>query len=290
MDKNNLILPASIIAAALIVLSGFVLFSAGQDVTGQEQVLVDLPGYLEKSSSNVTEGSIPSYEDGILSFAEDESEDRLRLISVSGTVTKTASPELAYITLSIETLDKSASKSQADNAVLASKVMDALESAGVASEDIETSSYTVREDFQWNDVLRKSESIGYRTTNTIKVTVRNLDSVGAVIDASVQAGVNRVGSVSFALTKQAQSDLKTLALKEAAENAREKANSISSGLGVAVGQVYSASESSNYSTPYYARSYAMDSVSEAGMSQAPTPITPGDIEFSATVSVQFEIQ
>ncbi len=287
MDKNSLILPVSIIAAAIIIASGFVFFLAGPQDSGQEG-LVELPAYLEKSPSYVSEASLAGYDEGILMLAEDESGDSIRLISVSGTVTKTAGPEIAYISLSIETLDKSASKSQSDNAVLANEVMAALESLGIPSDDIETSSYNLREEWEWNDELRKSESIGYKTSNTIRVTVRDLDSVGSVVDAAVSAGANRVDSVSFALTKQTQSDLKTAALKEAAENAREKAQSIASGLGVNVGQVYSASESSVYSVPYYSRSYAVEAEDAAGM--APTPITPGDIEFSATVSVQFEIQ
>lgn len=165
--------------------------------------------------------------------------------------------------------------------------MDALKNAGIDSKDIETSSYSVQEEFQWNDTLRKSESVGYRTTNSILVKVRDLGKVGSIIDVAVQAGANSVSGVSFLLTDATEASLKTLALQEAAANAKEKAQSIATGLDIGVGQVYSASESSNYVVPYYAKTVAMDS---AAGSAAPTPISPGDIEYSATVSVQFEIQ
>ena len=286
MVEKNIILPVSIIAAALIIVAGFGFFTLNQ-LAGQESIVVQIPGYLEKTTSVQNEGSLSNFGDGVVSFAAADSDEKLRLISVSGTVTKTASPELAYITLSIETLDKSASKSQSDNAVQANQVINALENAGIATGDIETSSYNVREEFEWTEYPRKSVSVGYKTTNTIRVKVRNLGQVGNVIDTVVNAGANNISNVSFGLTNETEAALRTAALKDASENARIKAQSIASGLGIGVGQVYSASESSNYSAPSYARNYAMAEDSGAA---APTPITPGDIEFSATVSVQFEIQ
>jgi len=288
MSENKWILPISLIAAALIIVAGVGFIATNLGPAEQGPVTVQLPGYMQKSSNAQSEGAPAGLDDGVLSFAEDEAGNKTRLISVSGTITKTASPELAYVTMSVETLDKSASKSQSDNAVIAAKVMEALKNTGIGEEDIETASYNVREDFQWNETLRKSESIGYRTTNSIQATVRDLSKVGGVIDVAVQAGANSISGVSFALTKETQSQLRTMALMEAAENAREKAQSIATGLGISVGTVYSASENSSYSTPYYAKSYAMDASGAA--ESAPTPITPGDIEFSATVSVQFEIQ
>lgn len=288
MVEKNIILPVSIIAAALIIVAGVGFFTLNQSA-GQEPIVVQIPNYLEKTTSVQHEGSLSNLGEGVVSFAAADSDEKLRLISVSGTVTKTASPELAYITLSIETLDKSASKSQSDNAVQANQVMTALENAGIAAEDIETSSYNVREDFEWNESMRKSVSVGYKTTNTIRVKVRDLGQVGNVIDTVVNAGANNISNVSFGLTKESEAELRTKALKDASENARVKAQSIASGLGIGVGQVYSASESSQYATPSYAKNYAMED-SGGAVQSAPTPITPGDIEFSATVSVQFEIQ
>lgn len=266
----------AVVAAALIVALALV---GTQPQAGQErQIVVNIPDYLQKP-----EGSGFSGSSGTISFAESDSGKRL--LSVSGTIVKTAAPDKASVILSVSTLDKSASKSQSDNAELANKVMAALASAGIAEDDVKTVSYNLSEEFQWNDSLRKSESVGFRTNNSIQVTVRDLSKVGSVIDAAVQAGANSVSSVSFELSEQKMSELKTAALSDAAQNARQKANSIAAGLGVSVGQVYSASESFEYYVPVY-KSYPMES---AGVSAAPTPITPGDIEFSATVSVQFEI-
>lgn len=286
-EKNVWILPVALVVAALVIVVGFNLSSLVQQKNGGELAQVQLPSYLNKGSSAVSEGTASFAGDGTISFAADSAGNTTRLVSVSGTITKTASPELAIVTFGVETLDKSASKSQFDNAALANKVMDALKAAGIDIKDIETASYSVQEDFQWNETLRKSESIGYRTTNNIQVKVRDLAKVGSVIDVAVEAGANHVNGVSFALTKETEASLQTQALQEAAANAKAKAQGIAAGLGISVGAVYSASESSSYVVPYYAKNYAMDSASGAS---APTPVTPGDIEYSATVNVQFEIQ
>jgi len=290
MEKNNLLLPVSLIVAALVIAISFGFLALNQNNGGQKPVIVELPGYMQKSSASTSEGtlSFAGADNGTISFAADDSGNKIRLISVSGTITKTAAPELAQVTFSIRTLDKSASKSQSDNAVLANKVIEALKNAGIDAADIETSGYNLSEEFQWNDQLRKSESVGFRTTNSVLAKVRDLGKVGSIIDSAVQAGANNVSGVSFMLSKETEAQLKTQALQEAASNARTKAQSIATGLGITVGQVYSASESSNYIVPYYTKSYAMDSAGSA--EAAPTPISPGEIEYNATVSVQFEIQ
>lgn len=289
MGKEQWILAAGLVIAALIVAVGFNMNMLNQQKDTGKQLTVELPGYLVKGTNSVTNGSAISASDGTISFAADNSGTITRLISVSGTITKTIAPDQALIVLSVETLDKSASKSQSDNAELATKVREALKNAGIEEKDIKTSSYNLQEEFQWNETLRKSESIGYKTTNSIRITVNDLTKTGSLIDAAVQAGANRVNSVSFTLSQAKEDELRVSALTEAAANAKTRAQNIATGLGITVGQVYSASENSNYYTPYYNIDYAMEK-SSLGGAAATTPITPGDIEFTATVSVQFEIQ
>jgi uncharacterized protein len=281
------VMAGAIVLAALLVAVGFGFQGLQQQENSFKAMSLELPSYLEKDTGY--SGSVGSYGADMALFSDADSDSRLRLLSVTGQVTKSVAPDEAEITLAVETVDKSAKKSQADNAVLAERVMDALKSAGVAEEDIKTVSYNLREETRWNDSLRKYEPVGYRTSNSIMVTVKNLDATGNIIDAAVNAGVNRVSSVRFTLSRQKTVELRTLALKEAAQNAREKADSIASGLGVSLFQVHSASESSGYSYSNYSRSYDMMESLDAS-DGASTPITPGDIDFSATVNVQFEIR
>jgi len=215
-------------------------------------------------------------------FQASDSESQQRLVTVTGTSTVSMAPDKAVILLSVETLDKSAAKSQSDNAAKSAGVIAALKAAGLAESDIKTVSYSLNEEFQWNELLRKSESIGYRTVNTVQATVNRLSTTGSVIDSAVKAGANSVSQVSFKLSESNESRLKAMALENASGNANAKAQSIAKGLGIALGQVHSASESTNYVFPYY-------SAAEAKTADASTPIVPGNVEVSSTVTVQFEI-
>ena len=213
-----------------------------------------------------------------------------KTLNVSGSVTKNVSPDKVDIVLSVETLDLSAQKSQSDNATIADKVKNAISSLNSVQSEIKTLSYSENEEFQWNDLTKKSESIGYRTINQIQVTLKGdyLTRAGTVIDVAVKAGANSVSSISFGLTDAKELEVRKQALNEASAVAKTKAQSIADGLGITFGKVQSISESSFYYTPNY-KSY--DNVMAAGSSsaQAPTPISAGDVEVSASVNVNFEI-
>jgi len=213
----------------------------------------------------------------------------IKTLSVSGTVIKMVAPDKVDIVLSVDTLDKSAQLSQSANAVIADKVKGTLESFNSVRAEVKTVSYSVNEEFEWNKLTERSESIGYRTSNQIQVTLNGNDISGAgkIIDAAVMAGANKVSSISFGLSKEKELDVRKTALNEASSVSREKADSIAQGLGIAVGKVYSVSENSFYYTPNYANYDMAKAV--AAPEAASTPIIAGDVEVNASVSVQFEI-
>ncbi|NMA44814.1 MAG: SIMPL domain-containing protein [Candidatus Diapherotrites archaeon] len=215
-------------------------------------------------------------------------EELQRTLSANGTVEKLVSPDQAEIYLSVETLANTASVSQENNAKLAEQVRTALKNAGVKDSEIETTYYTVNEEFEWEENWTKKVSKGFRTTNSIKITIKNLTKTGSIVDAAVSAGANRVSNIQFTLSKEAQERAKQEALTDAAKMAKTKAQSIASGLGVTLGKVNSITENAYYYTPNY-RNYdmAMNAITE---SKAETPITPGDVSVSATVSVIYEIE
>ncbi len=287
---HSLIGAAAVIALAFVVVAGITLWNP-QTTNDNTLAVGNLSGSFQKTITTQSEGLAADFGNGSISFAADETGNQKRLVSVTGKVIKSVSPDQAIIVFSVETLDKSASKSQSDNAKTTTDVLNALKAAGVAEQDIKTVGYNLNEEFEWNETTRKSESTGYRTSHSIQVTLHDLTQTGKVVDAAAQAGANRVNSVTFSLSNAKEDELRTQALQEAAQNARTKATSIATGLGVTLGQVFSASESSSYSTPYYYDRMEKTMAGAAQDSAVPsTPITSGDVEFSAMVSVQFEIQ
>lgn len=212
---------------------------------------------------------------------------QLKTLNVSGSVTKMVTPDKVDVVLSVQTLDLSAQKSQSDNAALSSQVMTALKGAGVADSQITTISYSENEEFQYSDILKKSESVGYRTTNQIKVTLTDTTKAGSIVDAAVQAGANSVDGITFGLSDAKELSVREQALAEASATAKAKADSIARGLNVTLGKVHSISETNYNIIPNYTSYDTSKAV--AGSAMPPTPITAGQVEVDATVSVAFEL-
>ena len=76
------------------------------------------------------------------------------------------------------------------------------------------------------------QTVGYRATNTINVTVDDVARAGAVLDAGIGAGANLANGLSFGF-KDA-SGLRCQALDQAARIARADADALAAVLGVRI--------------------------------------------------------
>jgi uncharacterized protein YggE len=209
-----------------------------------------------------------------------------KTLFVSGTASASSDPDKVTIVFSVETEDKSASVSQQQNAQLTSAVKAALVAKGIAAGDIETVYYQLYQDRQYDPDLRRYVDMGFKTAHSMKVELSDVGRAGEIIDAAVGAGANSVSSVSFGLSDGRMEQLRMQALEEAASNAKQKAGSIASGLGVAVSRVMSASEGYSYSPAPYV---SYDMAAGAGSTETRTDIVPGEVQVTAQVSVVFEI-
>jgi uncharacterized protein len=203
------------------------------------------------------------------------------VLTASGNAKATAVPDEAMLSVSVETTANDAKASQQENARIAGAVISAIKAQGVEEKDVKTSSYNVYADYSYAESGRKFE--GYKATNTVQVTVRDVSKVGSVIDAASNAGANRIDSVQFRLSGEASDKVRSAVLADAALKAREKAAVMASASGVKLGRVKSVSESSPVIYPVYADAKAM--VAEA----ASTPVQPGEVDVSATVTLVYSI-
>jgi hypothetical protein len=218
------------------------------------------------------------------------------VISVSGTASKKVSPDQLDIQLRVQTESTSAKIAQQDNAAVAADLRTKLKALGINDEDIQTVSYSVDPIYDSDYVCSAggvnchytSKLTGYRATHSLNVRLTDLTKGGDVIDAAGSAGENQtfVDYVSFSLKDETRRALEKSLLQEAGAEAKSKAQSIASGLGVSVGKVLAASESVYYPTPYYYKGmYAAADSAPA----VPTQLSPGQVDVSATVSSSFEV-
>jgi len=225
----------------------------------------------------------PEYGDFRILSSEGTEEPKY-LIDVNGEAKVTADPEKVEVYLGAETTASTAKKSQQDNANIMQEIRNSLKLIGISSDDIKTTQYTLTVVQHWDKDTERYVITGYKTTHVIKIESTDINKAGDIIDKSVQAGANVVNSVVFSLTDDKINEMRLEALKKAGLNAKEKAEAIAGSLGVKIKGLYHASESYVYYSPYVQRGYE---AAVAGAA-APTEISPGQIEVSASLSVSYE--
>jgi len=208
-------------------------------------------------------------------------------INVNGQSTIKAEADEVSVYVGIETTEKTSEESKNANAKISDNVLVVLKTAGIPEGDIETSSYYIYPEYDWSN--NKQELVGYRTSNVLKITTKDFDKVGAIVDSSVDAGATTIQSINFELSQDKQNEVKTQAISKATEDAKVKAEATAQGLNAKLGKVKTVTiqDYNYYPFPIYASAdggAALD-VKEV----ARTAIQPSSLDVSSTVNVVFEI-
>ncbi len=213
-------------------------------------------------------------------------EIQVNTINVGGTGTISMSPDEAIVYLGVQTQSTDAVIAQQENARKMESIIQALKDAGIAEDDMETSGYSI---YPMRSYEKPEPTItGYTVSNRLKVTVKDIDDVGDVIDTAVDAGVNEVQSISFTLSEEKQQDAREQALENAVQAARADADTLASALDVViVGPVEVTTSGGSITTTYPAPYDAVAEMGYAG-SVAKTPIQPGDVSVTAYVQVIYQ--
>ncbi len=217
-------------------------------------------------------------------------------IGVSATASQKVSPDLLVIQLHVQTDAKTAKQAVQDNAVVTAELLENLKALGLADEDIQTTSYSVDPVTETNytcdprgyNCVYNYRVTGYKVTNSISLQVKDLTKGGDVIDASSTAGTNQtfVDSVGFTLQSETRRTLEKNLLKDAAAEAKAKAQNMAEGSGASLGKLLSVTQSSSYYPQPLYRDYAM--VAEAAGAPK-TELSAGQVEVSVTVSASYQI-
>ena len=204
-------------------------------------------------------------------------------ISVSGEGVVEAPPDVATISVGVVSRDRDAAKVQAENSRAANNVINAIASLGIDRKNIRTGNYNFHEVFH-SDANHKQISDGYEVTNTVTVTVTDLNKVGRVIDAALSNGANAVNSLHFGIRDREK--FQSEALRLAVRDARRKAEIAAAELGKVIVSVKNVSINSASITMPRMEKMAMMSANDATFE---TPIESGTLSCSASVHVEFEI-
>lgn len=206
-----------------------------------------------------------------------------RLITVTGEGIVAAVPDLAYVNLGVSQQAETAGAAMDAMSTSMTAVMDRLATAGIAPVDIQTGQLTLDPvyDNSSYDSSGGAKIIGYVATTMVQVRVRDLTVVGAVLDAVVQDGANRLAGVSFDLADRAPA--MDEARRRAVADARARAELFAEASGVTLGALITLTEQSGYLNPAPMFDARMEGASMA------VPVAGGEVSLQAMVTMVYEV-
>ncbi len=122
-------------------------------------------------------------------------------ISINATADKDLAPDVAELSIVIETSDaRSMQKAAAANKEISDKVYAALKSlVNTTNGDyVKTSNFNASPEYKYSN--SKSTLSRYRVTNNVLVKTKSIDKVGEMIDKSISLGAKNVGNLTFSVS------------------------------------------------------------------------------------------
>lgn len=206
-----------------------------------------------------------------------------RTISVVGVGRISLVPDLADVRLGVSVTRPTVSEARSAAAESAGRILEALGSLGVERSDVRTISLVVQPDYEYLD--REQRLRGHTVSHGYRVTIRDLALLGRVIDDALAAGATTLDGVDFRAADAA--DALTAARIAALHDARDRAATLASEAGVAVGQVLTIAEQA---TPGGPRPFTGRLATPAFVDEfAPTPVEAGEQEIVVSLAVVFAI-
>jgi uncharacterized protein YggE len=226
----------------------------------------------ETASEDATaEAALPAQQD-----EPEAAQSATRTISVTGQGSVSVRPDTSEVQVGVRVSGDSAQDVLDEANDRATEVIDALEAQDISSDDIRTTGLSVFPTYG----PEGSEVTGYEASNSVTVTIRDIDRAGEVIDAAASAAGDAVtiDGISFSVAdpEPALADARDAAVERAAVRAEE----LASAAGLAVGEVISISDAGS-STP--------GPVFAGDVAEAAVPIEPGSQQLTAQVTVVYEL-
>lgn len=215
-----------------------------------------------------------------------------RTISVVGTGTISAAPDVADINVGVVTQAPTAREALSANNEAMAALLGVVKERGVAAKDVQTSNINVNPQYSQPPQQFPGQPqreafvpriVAYEVTNSVRITARDLTKLGELLDAVVSAGANRINGISFRIAKP--EPLLDQARKEAMANARHKAELLAGEADVVLGPPISISEQGAAPPPPRPMMYRA-----MAMESAAVPVAAGEQELTTTVNVTYELR
>jgi uncharacterized protein YggE len=214
---------------------------------------------------------------------EDRAPFEATTLRLSGQGEAHAAPDIASITLGVQTEAPTAAEALRQNRTQMTTTISALKAEGVAAKDIQTSNLNLNAQYLFHEGEPRKLT-GYQASNAVTIIVRDLGRLGATVDAVVAAGANQVNGISFSLSdpQHAEDEARRAAVKAL----EAKAALYADATGYHIVRLVSLSDNEVQTGPMQ----EIVVTARRRLAAAPTPVEPGELDVTASVSAVYELK
>lgn len=137
-----------------------------------------------------------------------------RLFTAAGNEPVRVEPDTATAVIAMDILRPTVKEAVSEAQAVMTDVRGALRAGNVAEADIRTGHFSIYSDRFGPDGLQHDDRMYYHASNTIFITIRDLDRIDAVLEAVIDAGASNIYSVDFTLPVPEERDVKRTASRE----------------------------------------------------------------------------
>lgn len=208
-----------------------------------------------------------------------------KYINVSGSGAVKVVPDIAYINLGVRNQNASVTDAIEQNSMQAQAVKDVLVDAGIAEEDIQTSSFSVYPQYNY-DYDGNITGTTFIVENSVYITVRDLDNLGLLLGSVTESGVNSIYGITFDVQDKTEALAQSREL--AISNASAQAEEIAETAGLKLGEILTIDMYSN-DVPYVVDLYGMGGGAYP-TSASKVPISAGNYVITSTATIKFAVE
>jgi uncharacterized protein YggE len=201
-------------------------------------------------------------------------------ISVDADGKVMATPNLARLTLEVETQAPTAAAAGQENAQQADGVLKAVKQVLGPEDKLRTLGYRLMPVHSYKDKSSPPEIKGYRAVNQLEVKILDVARLGTVIDTAMKNGATKVNGPYWSHSRL--EELQRQAAVNALERARRLAEALAQAAGLKIKGLDKISTGIRFISPRAAGETFM-----AAKAASPTPIEVGEEEISAHIQAVF---
>ena len=215
-----------------------------------------------------------------LASGEARAEPAPRLVTITGTGAIAVAPDIAEIAASVVSSAPSAEAAVQANSRAMVALFETLAAFGVAANDMRTTGFHLGPQYRADRRAEDGPSIiGYQASNRIAITLRDIATIGAVLDGMAASGASRIDGIRFDIDDPRPH--LDAARRRAFAEARMTAELYAEATGARLGDVLEIEESPERVLQPRVRALA---------ERAAVPIAPGTNELRVTIRVTFALR